>query len=118
MVVNTAMTAQMDDLLDRIGRKLQLSETAYQLAQDRYRTIATLLQKDPRSGRYEPDIYPQGSLRIGTTVKLRGRKEFDLDFVCEFKVSAEIFSNPIILLDIVEEVLRGNVLSKGDNTAR
>jgi hypothetical protein len=112
MVVSTAATTQIDDLLYRIGGKLQLSETAYGLAEERYRAIAALLQNSSRLAKYKPDIYPQGSLRIGTTVKLRGRREFDLDFVCEFQASAEMFPDPVLLLDIVEEILRSNGLYK------
>jgi hypothetical protein len=32
MVVATSQTTQLDDLLDRVGIKLQLSPTAYDLA--------------------------------------------------------------------------------------
>ena len=33
--------------------------------------------------RHPPSMYPQGSIRIGTTVRTFGRDEHDLDFVCE-----------------------------------
>jgi hypothetical protein len=109
MLVPNAAAVQIDDLLDRIAGKLQLSESAYGLAQDRYKSIATLLgQANSVLAKYRPDIYPQGSLRIGTTVKLRGRNEFDLDFVCEFQASPETFPDPLVLLDIIEEILLGN----------
>ncbi|MEK6336949.1 MAG: nucleotidyltransferase [Acidobacteriota bacterium] len=118
MLVSTAATIQLDDLLDRIGVKLQLSETAYKLAENRYKAIAVLLgQAGSSVAKYRPDIYPQGSLRIGTTVKLRRRNEFDLDFVCEFQASPETFPDPIVLLDFIEEILRGNGVYK-DNVER
>jgi SMODS domain-containing protein len=41
-------------------------------------------------------------------VKLRGRKEFDLDFVCEFQVDPRVFPDPIKLLDMIEARLRGH----------
>lgn len=113
MLVRNAAAVQIDDLLDRIGVKLQLNETAYRLAEDRYKAIATLLAETGSGlAKYRPDIYPQGSLRIGTTVKLRRRNEFDLDFVCEFQVSPETFPDPIALLDMIEEILRGNGVYK------
>lgn len=109
MLVNTAAAVQLDDLLDRIGIKLQLSETAYERAEERYKAIATLLGKASSTlAKYRPDIYPQGSLRIGTTVKLRGRNEFDLDFVCELQADPRIFPNPTVLLDIIEGILRAS----------
>jgi hypothetical protein len=107
MVVATSQTTQLDDLLDRIGIKLQLSPTAYDLAVARYCAIAEWLRAEGSSlAEYELEIYPQGSLRIGTTVKLRGRKEFDLDFVCEFQVDPRVFPDPIKLLDMIEARLR------------
>ena len=113
MLVRNVAAVQIDDLLDRIGVKLQLSESAYSLAEDRYKAIATLLGETSTAlAKYRPDIYPQGSLRIGTTVKLRRRNEFDLDFVCEFQASPKSFPDPTVLLDIIEEILRGNGLYK------
>src|SRR6266496_1625377 len=109
MLVSTAAAVQLDDLLDRIGIKLQLSDTAYERAEEHYKAIATLLRQPGSAvAKYRPDIYPQGSLRIGTTVKLRGRNEFDLDFVCEFQADPRIFPDPTVLLDIIEGILRAN----------
>jgi hypothetical protein len=90
-----------------VGLKLQLSETQYQQAADRYNTIGEWLgaSGSPLSV-YKSNIYPQGSLRIGTTVKPRGRDEFDLDLVCQFQVNPETVSDPIALLDMVEKRLR------------
>lgn len=106
MLLSASPMTQLDDLLDRAGTKLQLSQTAYDLAVERYRAIAEWLRAEgsPLAG-YDFDIYPQGSLRIGTTVKLRGQKEFDLDFVCEFGVDPSAFPDPIKLLDMIEERL-------------
>jgi hypothetical protein len=100
----------LDDLLDRIGRKLQLSETAHQQARDRYKTIADWLSADGSEvAQYAPHIYTQGSLRIGTTVKPRGRDEYDLDLVCEFRdLDWRLFPVPEKLLDLVENRLREN----------
>lgn len=113
MLVTASPTTLLDDLLDRIGVKLQLSQTAYDLAVQRYITIAKWLRADGSPlAKYKPDIYSQGSLRIRTTVKPRGRNEFDLDLVCEFQIGPDTFLDPIELLDLVEERLRANDLYK------
>jgi Second Messenger Oligonucleotide or Dinucleotide Synthetase domain len=97
---------QLDDLLNRIGAKLQISETAYNLANDRYHTISNWLndEKSPLS-KYKPRIYAQGSLNLGTTTKPVGRAEYDLDFVCEFQMKSEDCLDPLILLDLIENRL-------------
>ena len=72
-----------DDLLFEICDELQLSPTRHKLAEQRYQTIGTLLAAvgSPFAAN-DPDIYPQGSMRLGTTVKpIDG--PFDLDFVLQ-----------------------------------
>lgn len=104
---------ELDILLDRIGIKLQLSQTAYQLAKERYVTIAKWLRAEESAlARYKPWIFSQGSLRIGTTVKPRGRTEFDLDLVCLVFADPSVFSNPVDLLDMVEARLRESEVYK------
>lgn len=98
--------AELNLLLDRIGSKLQLSTTSYSLAEDRYVTIGKYLRADGALHRLKPWIYPQGSLRIGTTVRPKGRTEFDLDLVCLFLADPSEFPNPTVLLDMVEERFR------------
>lgn len=106
--------SQLDDLLDRIGVKLQISETRYNLAVSRYETIGEWLRAEASPiARFKPTIYPQGSLRIQTTVKPRGHNEFDLDLVCEFQADPRSFYNPVELLNIVEKRLRDNLIYSG-----
>src|SRR5436190_295449 len=96
--------SSLDDLLHRLCIGLQLSPTDYKLAVEHYQAIGRYLQAEGSPiAKYDPDIYPQGSLRIGTTVKPRGRQEFDLDLVCELLgLKADICGNPVKLLTDIE----------------
>lgn len=99
----TSTDSQMDDLLWRICDELQLSPSRYQQAVDRYNAVCQWLEAEGSSvASFKPTIYPQGSMRIGTTVKPSGRDEHDLDFVCEFQVRAAMFSSPLQLLKLLE----------------
>jgi len=91
--------AQLDDLLARVCFELQLSPTRYQEAVARYQAVCRWLEAEgsPVSN-YMPTIYPQGSMRIGTTVKPLGREEHDLDFVCEFQIDPSTIEAPLELL--------------------
>jgi hypothetical protein len=101
--------AQMDDLLWRICEELQLSPTRYQLAVDRYEAVCRWLEAQGSVvAQYRPSMYPQGSMRIGTTVKPSGRDEYDLDFVCEFGVPSSTFESPLQLLKLVVVRLQQN----------
>ena len=103
MFLTESFHTQLDDLLERICLKLQLSPTQHKLAEDRYMAIANWLEVEgsPLQALL-PIIYPQGSLRIGTTVKPWARQEYDLDFVCELQADWRQTLNPLALLDVVE----------------
>ncbi|MEK6154587.1 nucleotidyltransferase [Flavobacteriaceae bacterium 3-367] len=73
---------QLDDLLARMAEEIQLDDTRKERMESAYRAIESLLNED--IGFFKDtlfEIYPQGSVRIGTTVKPTGKNEFDLDIV-------------------------------------
>jgi hypothetical protein len=93
----------LDSLLFDVCENLQLSPTQHQKAVDRYSAIARTLD-GPNSpfSHIESNLYPQGSMRLGTTVKpIDG--PHDLDFVCEFNVS-HASVNPMSLLNAMYKV--------------
>jgi Second Messenger Oligonucleotide or Dinucleotide Synthetase domain len=93
----------LDSLLFEICEDLQLTPTQHQKAVDRYSAIArTLDGPDSPINQIDSNLYPQGSMRLGTTVKpIDG--PHDLDFVCEFNVS-HASANPIGLLNTMYRV--------------
>ncbi len=107
MLTTQSFSYQLDDLLARICGKLQISPTQFRLAETRYHTIGDWISADGSPlAIYRPEIYSQGSLRIGTTVKPLARQEYDLDLVCQINVNPLLFPNPIDLLNLVEARLR------------
>jgi hypothetical protein len=106
--------SSLDDLLHRICINLQLNPTDYKLAVEHYLAIGKYLHSDGSPlAKYDPNIYPQGSLRIGTTVKPRGKQEYDLDLVCEMNgLDWKTCPNPVGLLDDLENWLKANGIYK------
>jgi hypothetical protein len=97
----------MNELLRSICEELQVSPTAYDQATDRYTAVCNWLEAEGSAvAVFNPTIYPQGSMKIGTTVKPFGRDEYDLDFVCEFRVPVNMFQSPLQLLKLLESRLR------------
>jgi len=87
--VTDSANAQLDELLGSIAEYLQLTPTQHQSAEEKYHAVAEWLSADSSPVRgLDPQIYAQGSLRIGTTVKPLKSEEFDLDLVCELSASA------------------------------
>jgi hypothetical protein len=96
----------LDELLLRICSKLQLTPTQQEMAEDRYLAAGRWVAAEGSTlHRYHPQIFPQGSLRIGTTVKPLAREEFDLDFVLQLEME---WRNPILVLDEVEARFRAH----------
>lgn len=76
-------TGPMDEILESVCLKLQLSNTQEKLARQHYIEVGTWLEQEGSSLRiYRPTIFPQGSLAMGTTNKPDKKDEYDLDFVC------------------------------------
>jgi hypothetical protein len=102
-------TGFLDDLLHRVASKLQLTEAEYDLAEERYEGVGSwLAREEGEIAHLDPAIYPQGSVRIGTTVQPIGRDEFDVDLVCEFDCDWTEIDNPLDVLYAVERCLRRN----------
>jgi hypothetical protein len=97
--------AALDDLLFQICEELQISPTRYDLAVDRYGTLNKLLESGGSPFRhFRPEIYPQGSMALGTTVKpIDG--PHDLDFVLEL---SSYLRGPMQLISELHEFLRSH----------
>ena len=77
--------------LEKVAEDIDIAPSKYQQAVDRYKAVGHWLEE----GEYPdcadtPDIYPQGSFRLGTVVRpIRGGKEvdYDIDLVCELPIA-------------------------------
>lgn len=74
----------VDHVLDEIGRHLQITPSQFARAVQAYEAVGEWLRrKGSALAPYRPEIFPQGSMALRTTVKpLRG-DEFDLDLVVQ-----------------------------------
>ncbi len=87
---------QLDSILKEIARMLDITPTDYNRAVASYDAVRQCLIDGYADGAYpgsvqEPDIYPQGSISLGTVVRplpLQDDKDadFDVDLVCELQL--------------------------------
>lgn len=99
---------QLDDLLARIAEGIQLDVTRKQRMESAYQAIQELLEADEgffKNIKFE--IYPQGSVRIGTTVKPTAKNEFDLDIVIHIVVDWKRYT-PQQIYNELKRVLMNN----------
>lgn len=97
---------QIDDLLNRIAESLQLDDSRRLAAERSYSAVSDWISRDAGFFKEVPfDIYPQGSFRVGTTVKPYSGSEFDLDIVIHLAARYAGF-DPMKTLNELERRLR------------
>jgi len=81
----------LNENLSQLVDELDLPEAKYELAIKRYELIGEYLsdEKSPLSV-YDPQIYSQGSFRLGTVVSPLTSDEYDIDLVCELQCESQI----------------------------
>ena len=76
---------QFIGFLEKICQELEITKSQHEEAQKRYKAIGSWLSDSDNYKLMFSQIYPQGSIRLGTTVKPIGRDEFDVDLVHHLK---------------------------------
>jgi hypothetical protein len=103
---------ELNRILILAAQSLDISQTLHEDATSKYQAVGQWLA-EPKSElhRYNPVIYPQGSLALGTIVKPLGRDEFDIDLTCVLQVPPGI--TPQQLKEIVGNRLLAHETYKG-----
>lgn len=73
--------AELVGVLERLCQSLELTDTQYQQAKQRYEAVGAWLAGGDSALLKELAIYLQGSTILGTTVKPIGRNEHDVDLI-------------------------------------
>jgi hypothetical protein len=99
---------EANQLLESLGESLDITPAQYELAEQHYRAVGEwLLREGSGVATFEPQIYPQGSFRLGTVVKpINDADEFDIDLVCEMRALDRNSVDPKQLKALVGNRLR------------
>ncbi len=75
----------LNRLLEFLVELLDIPLSHYEMAADRYRSLANWLhRKESKVAHLSPDVFLQGSFRYGTVIRpLLATEEYDLDLVCQ-----------------------------------
>jgi len=76
---------QFSDILEELGKSLDITETEYQAAVKSYQAVGAQLSKsDSVLAPYRPEIFPQGSFMLGTMIRpISDEDDLDIDLVCQ-----------------------------------
>lgn len=100
----------LNTLLENTAINLDISDSQMSKAKERYSAIGEWLgRKESILYNYTPSMYPQGSFLLGTVIRpLTENDEFDVDLVCEVKVSKEKLSQKVLKDSVGHEVKEYN----------
>jgi hypothetical protein len=73
-------------LLDNLCQQIEITDRQYQTAKTRYEAIGSWLSESTSRYLHQVQIYPQGSIALGTTTKPLASNEFDVDLVCHLPI--------------------------------
>jgi hypothetical protein len=109
--IHTALPSNRAEWLDRhLVRVCILSEltpTQFRNAEEKYQAVGDWLATDGSSlAVFAPEVYPQGSMLLGTTVRPYGQSEYDLDLVCQLHRCAQ--QPPLTIYDWVHARMAAN----------
>ncbi len=80
-------------VIDRLIADVELTPTQYEEAKSSYEAVGKVLLGQSSPVRFlQPEVFPQGSMRLGTTVRPIGQDHFDLDMVCWLNGKSETIS--------------------------
>jgi hypothetical protein len=114
MLITPRLNLEFDNLLIKTASALDIPDHVYEDATLKYEDVGDWLgAEDSEILRYAPEIYVQGSFRLGTVVRpMKEEDEYDIDLVCHLGINKEQTTQK----DLKEMV--GGRLKKRDDLAR
>lgn len=87
----TPRQPQLSELLEIVARAIDIPQAMYEKAVGRYKEVGEWLCDETSAlGRYSPDVYSQGSTRLGTNNRpITQKDEYDFDGVAELDIAKE-----------------------------
>ena len=106
-----------DDLLEELADSIDIPSGTRQKTKERYTAIGKWLSRpESKVQLYAPKIYSQGSFKLGTVIRPFGDdEEYDIDLVCELKMSKNDTTRQKIKSLVGEEIIK---YARGHNMQR
>lgn len=83
------LTAASSGYLERLAAELDVPPSRYEEAESRYKSLGEWLSREGSALQaYSPEVYVQGSFRLGTPIRpVNDDEHYDIDLVCELQAS-------------------------------
>ncbi|TOF71409.1 nucleotidyltransferase, partial [Vibrio parahaemolyticus] len=82
--MSVSVTKQADTYLEALAKALEIPQSRYEQAEKSYKSVGEWLHREESTVKdYSPDVYVQGSFRLGLVIKpLSAQEEYDIDCAC------------------------------------
>ncbi len=99
-------------LLEMVCQEFELPETKREAAETAYNSVAEWLNECPVLKPFRVEIFPQGSVPLGTTVKPLDREEFDVDLICHLTFGTEALSQAAVKRAVGDRLAAHSIYGK------
>lgn len=108
MHVDQEKGTQLSNILGYIGEELDIPEDVYQEVRRKHMDLGDWLKEDHlEHNQSDAEIYPQGSLRLGTAVRpVKEENEYDVDLVYRRDIQKESTTQEELKRDLEEQLKR------------
>lgn len=105
---------EVEEQLLEILNNIEVPDSRYEKAIISYKSVGDWLNREEsRLKKYSPNIYPQGSFRLGTAIKpISENDEYDVDIVCELQLNKKNITQKHLKKTVGEEL---NTYTKSKN---
>lgn len=109
------ISEQAENYLEALSNALKIPRSRYEQAEKSYKSIGEWLHRDDSLIRiYDPDVFVQGSFRLGTVIKPQSEtEEYDIDSVCVLRALAKSDFSQAKLKELVGDEVKLYRIAKG-----
>ena len=113
-ILNEHQKRYFHQILEELGRNLDISETEYNTAVSSYNAVGKQLSKDDSIlAPYSPEILPQGSFLLGTMIKsINETDDLDIDLVCQLRGKNIDWTQEILKKKVGEQLCENKAYKK------
>lgn len=110
-----SITKQAEAYLEALAKALEIPPARYEQAERSYNSLGDWLHRDDSSVRdFDPDVFVQGSFRLGTVVRpLSEGEEYDVDCACSLRSLDKSKLSQFALKEMLGEEIKLYRKSKG-----
>lgn len=110
-----ALTMQAETFLQALANALEIPQSRYEQAETSYKSLGEWLHRNESAIRYyDPEVFVQGSFRLGTAIKPGSElEEYDIDCVCMLRTLSKNELSQARLKKLVGEEVKLYRTAKG-----